>query len=198
MNPTALDRVGTAIGTTLVLILLAFAQVRHRRRRVLRKHGGSRPGRRRNRDIGTLAGAAQLDRDYFLDPAERNQDGGFGPTFSKAEFTGRFRMPPELYNVIKLGILEVDNYFEQRRDAVGSFGESTNQKITAALRQLALGLGADSVVEATRLSESTAAECRPRFCRAVVARFGAEHMRVPTVDDLRRIEARYAKLGFPG
>jgi hypothetical protein len=63
-----------------------------------------------NRDIGRLAGAAQLDRDYFLDPAERNQDGGFGPTFSKAEFTRRIRMPPELYNFIKLGILEVDNY----------------------------------------------------------------------------------------
>jgi hypothetical protein len=110
MNPSALDRDGTAMGTTLVLILLAFAQVRQRRRRALRKHGGSRPGRRMNRDIGRLAGAAQLDRDYFLDPAERNQDGGFGPTFSKAEFTRRIRMPPELYNVIKLGILEVDNY----------------------------------------------------------------------------------------
>jgi Plant transposon protein len=151
-----------------------------------------------NRDIGRRAGAAQLDRDYFLDPAERNQDGGFGPTFSKAEFTRRFRMPPELYRIIKRGILDVDNYFEQRRDAVGSLGASTDQKITAALRQLALGVGADSVVETTRLSESTAAECRQRFCRAVVARFGAEHMRVPTVDDLTRIEARYAKLGFPG
>jgi hypothetical protein len=54
------------------------------------------------------------------------------------------------------------------------------------------------VVEATRLSESTAAECRQRFSRAVVAHFDAEHMRIPTVEDLTRIEARYAKLGFPG
>jgi hypothetical protein len=105
-------------------------------------------------------------------------------------------MPPELYNVIELGILEVDNYFEQRRDAVGSLGASTNQKITEDLRQLALGVGADSVVEATGRSESTAAEFRQRFSRAVVARFGAEHMRVPTVDDLTRIEERYAKLGL--
>jgi hypothetical protein len=66
-------------------------------------------------------------------------------------------MPPELFRVIRRRISDVDNYLEQRRDAVGSSDASCNQKITAALRQLALEVRSDSEDEATRPPESTAA-----------------------------------------
>jgi Plant transposon protein len=81
---------------------------------------------------------------------------------------------------------------------IGVRGASTDQKITAALRQLSLGVGADAVVEYVRLSESTISECLKRFCAGVVSEFKREYLRNPNTDELRRIENEYAALGFPG
>jgi hypothetical protein len=87
------------------------------------------------------------------------------------------------------GVLSADaGYFTQKLDAVGVRGASTDQKLTAALRQLSLGVGADAVVEYVRLSESAISECLKRFCAGVVSEFKREYPRNPNTDELRGIE----------
>ena len=73
-----------------------------------------------------------------------------------------------------------DSYFMQKMDACGLIGLSSRQKITAALRMLALGVCADVIDDYCRTSESTAMECMKRFCIAVRAEFGKYHLRQPT------------------
>jgi Plant transposon protein len=107
-------------------------------------------------------------------------------------------MPRCVYEEIRTRILETDNFFQERSDALGMPGLSTDIKITAALRQLSLGVGADAVVEYCRVSESTASECLKRFCAAVSAALGKEYLRNPMAQELARIESEYAALGYPG
>jgi hypothetical protein len=63
---------------------------------------------------------------------------------------------------------------------------------------LGQGVGADYVVEVSRLSESLASKCLNRFCAGVVHVFGEIYLRLPSDEDLKRIEGIYAKLGLPG
>jgi hypothetical protein len=55
------------------------------------KHGGSRVGKARNRDIGRLSAAQRLDIDYF------GRTGRVRPAFSNESFERRFRMPREVF-----------------------------------------------------------------------------------------------------
>jgi hypothetical protein len=132
----------------------------------LLKHGGSWAGKAINRDIGRLSATQRLDVDYFA----RNER--VRPVFSNEAFERRFRMLKEIFEKPRGGGLLADKgYFSQKSDAVGGRGTITDPKITAALRQLSFGVGADTVVEYIRLSESTVAECLKRFCAAVVSEF---------------------------
>jgi hypothetical protein len=190
-----------AIELSLAVTAVAVMAYRLRRRQALgraRRRGGSLPGKRPNCDIGRSHGGERLRRDYYIRFDEPNPDGGYGPTFSEHDFALRFRMSRLIYNEIKDGVLAVDDYFAQKRDARGVLGASPDQKIAAALRQLSLGVGADSIVEYVRLSESIISDCLKHFCTAVVKRFASEYPRSPTLDDLQDIEAEYRKLGFPG
>jgi hypothetical protein len=167
-------------------LILAAAKNRTRK-----THGGSRQGRATNRDIGRTSASIRLDSDYFC------RDGGL-PVFTGEMFERRHRMPRLVYEIIREGMLPEDSYFEQKFDAAGAAGASTDQQVTAAMRQLSLGIGADAIVEYVKISESTAAESLKRFCRAVVSKFKAEFLNQPTEEDLRRVEKTYASLGFPG
>jgi hypothetical protein len=54
------------------------------------------------------------------------------------------------------GVLQIDIYFRQPRDAIVVQGATTDQKLNSALlRQLSFGVAADAVVKYVRLSEST-------------------------------------------
>jgi hypothetical protein len=153
------------------------------------KHGGSRRGKASNRAIGRSIGAKTIQRDYFA---------GSASTFSTEEFERRFRVPKKIWDVLREGICRADNYFRQKRDATGLTGASTEQKMVAAIRQLAYGIPADACVEYVRLSETTCNMSLHRFCQAVVGEFETEYLRLPTVDEIAEIEGHYAKLGFPG
>jgi hypothetical protein len=67
--------------------------------------GGSRPGKAKNRDNDIAQGAEQIDWDFFntvcLLPAP----------IAEAEFERRFRMPRSVYEVLREGLLETDEYF---------------------------------------------------------------------------------------
>jgi hypothetical protein len=106
-------------------------------------------------------------------------------------------MPRSLYEKVRADVLEVDAYFSQLSDAAGAMGASTDQKITAAMRQLASGCPADAAAELVRVIESLANESLLRYCRAVRKKFEPEYLRRPNKDELREIEQHYASLGFP-
>jgi hypothetical protein len=134
----------------------------------------------------------QIGRDYF------NRVCLLPAPITEAEFERRFRMPRSVYELLREGLLETDEYFIQKQDAVGKLGASTDQKMVCALPQLAYGVPVDAVCEYVRVSESTASESLHRFCAAVRKRFEAEWLRRPNADELVAIEQHYATLGFPG
>jgi hypothetical protein len=129
------------------LVIIAGAILKRKRARP--KRCGSRPGKAPNRDLGRRQAAIDIDRYHF----GRH---GASTVYSTSEFERRYRMPRCVYEEIRTRILDTDNCFQEKKDALGMPGLSTDIKITAALRQLSLGVGADGVVEYCRVSESTA------------------------------------------
>jgi hypothetical protein len=108
-------------------------------------------------------------------------------------------MPRDVYESARNAVIATDPYSTQRYDVCGVAGATTDQKIAAALRQLAKGESADGLVEYSRLSESIVSLCHKRFCRAVMASdLKSQFLRVPTAEELKEIERQYSRLGFPG
>lgn len=152
-----------ALGSIIALSSAAIVTMACAKSRRRRRWGGSRVGKRGNVDLQRLTASRSIDRDYF------GRRTGLAPLFSEKEFERRYRMPRVVYEQIRDAVCDVDTYFVQRNDALGNTGASTDQKITSALRQLSLGISADSVVEYVRLAESTNAECLKRFASAIRA-----------------------------
>ena len=124
------------------------------------KHRGSMIGRKVvSRDI--VAGAKRIFADYFSE----------NPVFSETQFRRRFRMRRALFLRILLRIQGYDDYFTQKKDALGRLGLSPLQKATAAMRMLAYGFAADATDEYIRIGEETARQCCYRFTDAVIACF---------------------------
>jgi len=90
-----------------------------------------------------------------------------------------------------------DDYFVQKRDAVGVLGLSCFQKVIAALRMLTYGVSADATDEYVRIGESTAIESLRRSVAAVVQIFEADYLRHPNEADIARLLAVNEKRGFP-
>ncbi|KAK6778114.1 hypothetical protein RDI58_024832 [Solanum bulbocastanum] len=148
--------------------------------------GGSIPGHvviNRDRE----AADDNLFRDYF----------SATPRFNDAIFRRRYRMSRNLFLRIVDAIKDHDMYFEQRIDALGRFGLSTLQKITAVFRMLAYGLPTDATDEYVKIGESTTIESMKRFCRAIVEVFGEQYLRSPTPNDVARLLHIGEQRGFP-
>jgi hypothetical protein len=177
------------LSANVAIEIVATAAFAVHRRRNRRAHGGSRIGKAPNRNLGRREGAEALDRDYF------SRGGGY-PVFTELDFERRYRMPRETYELIRKIVLLEDPYFEQKPNAIGAPGASTDQKMAAALIQLTQGVAADAIVEKVRISESTASVCLKMFCSAVVSVLKDDYLRLPNMDELRRIESEYASLGF--
>src|SRR5664279_3084215 len=97
--------------------------------------GGSRPGRRRNKDRQRMEGHLMLMADYFNDD----------PTHGPKEFRWRFRMNKDVFMRIVMGVREYADYFKCKVDCTGLVGFSSIQKCTPALRYLAYGAPTDTV-----------------------------------------------------
>ena len=63
---------------------------------------------------------------------------------------------------------------------------------------LAYGVAGDLVDEYMRMGESTCLESMYKFCEAVVAVFGEEYLREPTVEDTKRMLSINESRGFLG
>ncbi|XP_076931294.1 uncharacterized protein LOC143596394 [Bidens hawaiensis] len=90
-------------------------------------------------------------------------------------------------------------YFQQRDDARGKPGFTATQKITAALRQLAYGVGSDMLDEYLQMAKKTGRDALNHFCRGVISLYKRRYLRRPTMYDIQCIyEVHGEKHGFPG
>ena len=150
--------------------------------------GGSRQGMAANIERDKVVMDAQMHKDYF---AAR-------PTYGPNVFRRRYCMRRSFFCYILDKVCARDVYFVQKRDAAGLLGLSSHQKVTAALRMLALGVCADAMDDYCRTSGSTAMECMGRFCAAVRAEFEGYYLRKPTYEDCcEQLDINEAR-GFPG
>jgi hypothetical protein len=92
-----------------------------------------------------------------------------------------------LFLSIMRKLSETSPYFYERYDATGRAGLTALQKCTAALRQLAYGMTADT----------TALECLEYYCSGIIKYFGGEFLRRPTVADTLCLLAKAEECGFP-
>jgi hypothetical protein len=119
--------------------------------------------------------------------------------FTNAEFERRFLMPRTTYETIRSAeLMQVPDFLEQRPDATGRQGASTDQKMTAAPRMTCYGAAADQLVEVLGMSDPLIMECLPRYCNAFVDSLGGKYVREPTAEKLANVEVRFVELGFPG
>lgn len=96
---------------------------------------------------------------------------------------------------------EVENheqYFVQERNAAGTHGFTSCQKITAVVRMLAYGVIGDYVDEYLRILESTALTSLKLFVQAVISLYSDKYLRSPTKHDVARLLMDGESRGFPG
>jgi hypothetical protein len=148
---------------------------------------------------GSIVGRKVIKRDY-LQGEERLFHDYFSnnPVFPPHLFRRRFRMSRPLFFGLQSALEAHDQYFIQKRNAAGTLGLSSLQKMTAALRILAYGVAADSTDEYVRIGESTAIESLKRFVKAVLNIFSKEYLRSPNSNDIARLLAVNEKRGFLG
>ncbi|KAF8405651.1 hypothetical protein HHK36_007727 [Tetracentron sinense] len=135
-----------------------------------------------------VKGHERLYNDYFAG----------NPVYSSIQFRMKFRMSRPLFLRIQSAIEAHDLYFILKRNATGTLGISSLQKVTAAMRMLVYGVATDVVDDYVRIGESTLIESLIRFVRAVVEVFGEEYLRSPNNDDISRLLAQGDACGFPG
>lgn len=155
---------------------------------ITRKGGGSSRGKAANIERNREKHHVILMEDYFNESC----------TYDANAFRRRFRMRPVVFDRILDALVEHDEYFVQKRDAVHVLGFSSHQKITCALRFLAYGTSADQLDEYIRMAESTTLENLRHFCEGIIACFGPTYLRPPTVEDFKEILKRYEKEGWVG
>jgi hypothetical protein len=93
---------------------------------------------------------------------------------------------------------KISPYFYERYDTTGRVGLTALQKCTAALRQLAYGMAANTINEYLKLGKTTALECLKYYCSDIIECFGDEFLRRSTVADTQRLLAKAEERGFSG
>lgn len=156
--------------------------------KVEKKRGGSRAGRARNINRGREQLDEILYRQYF----------SANPIYDHSTFRARFRVSKPIFDKIFTALIAHDTYFTQRRDCTGLLGHSPFQKMTAAMRVLAYGVGSDAMDEKFGMAKSTVQVCMLRFCEGVNACFEDQYLRAPNVGDIKRVLQQSIARGFPG
>jgi hypothetical protein len=104
----------------------------------------------------------------------------------------------KLFLEITKAVTDHNEYFAQKRDALGHLGLKPIQKVASALQMLAYGGAADSNNEYIQISESTSLKSLNRFCNAIIQIYEEEYLCYPTENDLKRLWAVGESRGFPG
>ncbi|KAF8408471.1 hypothetical protein HHK36_007625 [Tetracentron sinense] len=90
-----------------------------------------------------------------------------------------------------------DLYFILKRNAAGTLGLSSLQKVTAAMRMLTYGVATDAVNDYVRIGESTSIESLRKFVRAVVEVFAQESAMKDVEGAFGVFQARFAIVRGP-
>src|SRR4051812_2472662 len=93
------------------------------------------------------------------------------PLFPPRLFRRCFRMCRRLFNLIRKGVVESDDYFRYKYDCTGKVGFSSYHKCTTTIRMLPYEVPGDLVDKYVRMSESTCMEVLYIFCNVVVQVF---------------------------
>ena len=157
-----------------------------RRRR--KKWGGSKKGKRANKNRNILEGGRRIWADYFAE----------NDVYDATDFRRRFRMSKRLCQCIIENVAGHEVYFTQRPDATGKLGATPYQNVTAVLKVLIYGTTSDAFDDYVRLSDSTVDKAVNLFARTVNEVFGSEYLRSPTIADVQYLMNMNARRGMPG
>ncbi|MBW0491013.1 hypothetical protein O181_030728 [Austropuccinia psidii MF-1] len=150
------------------------------------KRKGKRPNIKRNH----LEGHQLLMQNFFS-----NNDHDQNPP----DFLNQFKMSKRLFLKIVDQVSKHNSHFTQRKDALGTPGHSSMQKVLAATQQLSYGIGPNGMLsEYIRMADSTALECLIRFCKVIVEIYGPTYLRSPNQSDLERLNCVHSQRGLPG
>jgi len=152
------------------------------------KWGGSVPGKAPNKARDFQQAKETLYRQYFS---------GEASTFNEVDFERRFRMPRQVFMVVKDAVLG-EGPFIQGTDAFGKAGIDPVVRLTACLRKLAYGTSSDSNDETFEISESVINRDFPVMCRIVKEKLGRYLNNAPTAEVVASVQAVNAGRGFPG
>jgi len=150
--------------------------------------GGSRPGKAPNLERHRVRYSHLLYNDFW----------GPTPVYDDSYFKKFFKLPKGLFDNIVEELSNRDPYFLQKQDAAGKLGLSTLQKVCSAVRLLTSGVSPMEHDDKYRMAASTGMQCMKRFCHAIIAVYGEEALRYPTIDDLNRLLDEGKATGFPG
>ena len=109
------------------IMMVAATLIHNFNESALPRHVGSVIGRAPALDRDRENGHLQLWKDYF-NPVK--------PTYTASVFCRRFCMAKPVFMRLLEGVRAHDNYFEAKPDATGTYGFSSYQKCTAAIRML--------------------------------------------------------------
>ncbi|XP_022008422.1 uncharacterized protein LOC110907801 [Helianthus annuus] len=129
--------------------------------------------RRRYIERQREVGRETLMADYFDEDPKYNDD----------IFRHRFRMSKRLFLKI-VNDVEENEWFQEALDARGSKGFTPLQKVTSAIKQLAIGNTPDENDEYLHTAERTSRECLEYFCDTVCKIYAPEFLRRPTSHDM--------------
>lgn len=156
---------------------------------VAQRRGGSRPGKRANKNRDFQTRYQRFVEQYFA-PI---------PVYDDDDFRIRNRMSKTMFYRVLNGVLDADSaYFEQRPNAAKKMGIHPLMKVTSALRVLAYAMSADSIDENLEMSKTAIYNNVCHFVDAVDKQFGDEYLRSPTESDMKRLLELNARRGFVG
>lgn len=145
---------------------------------VAQRRGGSRPGKRANKNRDFQTRYQRFVEQYFA-PI---------PVYDDDDFKIRIGMSKTMFYRVLNGVLDADSaYFEQRPNAAKKMGIHPLMKVTSALRALAYAMSADSIDENLEMSKTAIYNNVCHFVDAVDKQFGDEYLRSPTESDMKRL-----------
>ena len=147
--------------------------------------GGRKPGSKNIR-----RGESSWIKDYIADNA----------AYPSYLFRRRFSIPKVMYLQLKKDLLEQKpENWETKTNGIGFAGKPTDVKILSCLRILSSGTTADSLDDASRMSEEIGRQYFRTFLDDVIEIYGKRYLnRRPNEEELNDVQEKYKKIGLPG
>jgi hypothetical protein len=156
-----------------------------------RSHGGSRQGKRKNRDRHAGAEWQKFVQSYWGTDTEE-------PTYTEEHFRRRFRMSRAIFLVIHDAVVLTDPSFRRQSDCTGRVGISSYLKVAGCVQYMCIGIAHDQHEYLFGISESTLHGYYHKFLTAMLTAFQAEYLRLPNLRETDLLSRRNSSRGLPG